>query len=212
VISAILPLGVASAHAFDDLEPAPLFAEEEAQLAGAKAKRRREYATVRRCARRALGELGVAPAALPRGEGGAPRWPDGVVGSMTHCAGYRAAAVAGAGQLAVLGIDAEPAAPLPAGVLGLVTSPAERERLAELAGAAPAIPWDRLLFCAKEAVYKAWFPVGRQWLGFRDATVRIEPDGTLAATVHPGGTRHDLGELTGRWLVRAGLVLATIVA
>jgi 4'-phosphopantetheinyl transferase EntD len=212
VIADILPPGVRSAHALDDREPAPLFAAEEAQLAGAKAKRRSEYATVRRCARRALGELGVAPAALPRGEGGAPQWPRGVVGSMTHCAGYRAAAVARAGRLRVLGIDAEPAAPLPAGVLDLVTSPAERERLAALAEAVPGITWDRLLFCAKEALYKAWFPVGRQWLGFRDATVRLEVGGTFAATVHPADTRPDLGELTGRWLVRAGLVLATIAA
>ena len=71
------------------------------------------------------------------GERGAPRWPAGVVGSMTHCAGYRAAALVRAADLASLGIDAEPHGPLPEGVLRRVALPAERERL-RAAGRAPA--------------------------------------------------------------------------
>ena len=31
--------------------------------------------------------------------------------------------------------------------------------------------WDRILFCAKEATYKAWFPLTRRWLGFEDAHI-----------------------------------------
>ena len=37
--------------------------------------------------------------------------------------------------------------------------------------------WDRLLFSAKEAVYKAWFPLAHQWLDFRQADVTIAPRG-----------------------------------
>lgn len=210
LIASILPAGVRSAEAFDDLVPAPLFAAEDELLAGAGPKRRGEFATVRRCARNALGALGIPPGPLLRGLRGAPVWPGGVVGSMTHCAGYRAAAVARAGERATIGIDAEPALPLPRGVLTLVSGPEERDHLAELAGAEPAVCWDRLLFCVKEAVYKAWFPLTTRWLGFHDATVELAADGSFTAALRAGGAGPD--RFSGRWIAREGLLVATIVA
>ncbi len=100
-----------------------------------------------------------APQPVLPGERGAPRWPDGLIGSMTHCDGYCAAALARAGELVSLGIDAEPHDRLPEGVLDVTTLPAERTRLRELARSRPSVHWDRLLFSAKESVYKAWFPL-----------------------------------------------------
>ena len=94
VLAALPPAGIAAVEAFDDDIPARLFPEEEALVARSVDKRRREFTTARRCAREALARLGVPPAPILPGERGAPRWPAGVVGSMTHCAGYRAAAVA----------------------------------------------------------------------------------------------------------------------
>ena len=87
---------------------------------------------------------------------------------MTHCAGYRAAAVARSGDLAAVGIDAEPHAPLPPDVLELVARPEERVELTALEEARPDLHWDRILFSAKEAVFKAWFPLTRRWLDFTD--------------------------------------------
>jgi 4'-phosphopantetheinyl transferase EntD len=213
VIEEILPEDVRSAEAFDDLGPAPLFAEEEVLLERAVGKRRAEFATVRACARRALGELGVPPVAVLPGERGAPRWPDGIVGSMTHCDGYRAGAVAWADKVATIGIDAEPARPLPGRVLGMVSLPQERALLTRLAATAPAVSWDRLLFCAKEAVYKAWFPLANRWLGFQDAVVDLDPDGTFRARLLVPGPRLGTGEVNGfagRWLARDGLLLAAV--
>ena len=75
-----------------------------------------------------------------------------------------------------------PHGPLPDGVLNQVSLPAERARLGELAAAAPGVCWDRVLFSAKESVYKAWFPLARRWLGFDEADVTIDPaDGTFRA-------------------------------
>jgi 4'-phosphopantetheinyl transferase EntD len=215
MIEEVLPPTVRATEAFDDLQPAPLFAAEEALLANSADKRRREFATARACARRALGDLGLPPVAVLPGEGRAPCWPDGIVGSMTHCEGYRAAAVARAKDILTIGIDAEPALPLPDGVIGLVASPHERAQLSELTRAQPDGCWDRLLFCAKEAVYKAWYPVTRQWLSFDDAAVEIDPDGTfMARLLVPGPRLADrvLDEFTGRWLVRDGLLLTAIAA
>src|SRR5260370_32090209 len=173
MIEKILPAGVASAEAFSDPPDIVLFPEEEALLARAVDKRRREFSTARNCARRALADLGVAPTPILRGERGAPQWPSGTVGSITHCAGYRAAAVARARDVLTIGLDAEPDDVLPDGVIDLVSLPRERDRLRDLAAAAPGTCWDRLLFSAKEAVYKAWFPLALRWLGLQDADITL---------------------------------------
>lgn len=192
---------------------ARLYPEEEAAIAQAVDKRRREFTSVRFCARRALAGLGYAPVAFVPGERGAPSWPSGVVGSMTHCDGYRAAAVAPEKSLASLGIDAEPALPLPEGVFEVVTIEAERGRLAALAQVRPDVPWDRLLFCAKEAVYKAWFPLTRRWLGFEEAHVVLREDGGFTARLLVAGPTVDgrrLDGFTGRWLVRDGIAATAV--
>jgi 4'-phosphopantetheinyl transferase EntD len=212
VLDEILPVEVAVAEAFGDPPEAVLYPEEEPAVARAVDKRRREYTTGRYCARRALGRLGLPLVAIPTGPDRAPTWPPGVVGSITHCAGYRAAAVAHARHLAALGIDAEPHEPLPEGVLGLVALPTEQTRLAELARESPGVHWDRLLFSAKESVYKAWYPLARRWLGFEEAELALEPAAFTARLLVPGpevGGR-PLSTLAGRWLVRDGLVVTAI--
>lgn len=214
MIERILPAGVACAEAFDDAPDAMLFPEEKALVASAAAKRRREFATARGCARSALAALGVAPAPILRGERGAPQWPRGIVGSITHCVGYRAAAVAWDHDMLTIGLDAEPDDMLPAAVLEAISLPGERRRLLDLAVAAPGICWDRLLFSTKESVYKAWFPLARRWLGFKDVDITISPaDGTfearlLVAAPMIGG--FPMTGFSGHWLVRDGLTMTAI--
>ncbi|OKK14696.1 hypothetical protein AMK16_29465 [Streptomyces sp. CB00455] len=210
MIEDILPPGVTSSEAFDDAAPAPLFPAEAALMAGRRARRRRQFATARACARRCLADLGRRPVALLPGPGGAPRWPSGVVGSITHCEGYRAAVAAPASAVAALGIDAEPAGPLPRGVLALIASEAERAHLAALAAAAPSVPWDRVFFSAKEAAYKAWYPATGIWLGFRDATLTLSPAGGFTATLHPPLPPPVDPVYEGRWLAGPELVLTAV--
>ncbi|WP_433873282.1 4'-phosphopantetheinyl transferase family protein [Saccharopolyspora sp. CA-218241] len=172
MIERILPPEVRVAEAREDPPDVALFPAEEALVRRAVDKRRREFGTGRWCARRALRELGVADAPLLRDERGAPRWPDGVLGSITHCDGYRAAAVVRAGRWRALGIDAEPDSPLPGGVGEVIALPEERRALAALG---TDLPWDRILFSAKESVYKAWYPLTRAWLEFEQARVELDP-------------------------------------
>ncbi len=94
MIEELLPDDVVVVEALSDPPEAVLFPAEEALLAQAVEKRPLEFTTVRHCARVALGRLGVPAAPILPGEHGAPQWPEGIVGSMTHCAGYRAAVVA----------------------------------------------------------------------------------------------------------------------
>ncbi|HEY2518585.1 MAG TPA: 4'-phosphopantetheinyl transferase superfamily protein [Streptosporangiaceae bacterium] len=210
MIGAILPPAVAAEETFGDDPAASLFPDEAAVIARAVATRRQEFTTGRACARAALARLGLAPGPILRGERGEPRWPAGVVGSITHCAGYRACAVAHRRDVRTIGLDAEPHGPLPGGVLDAVAAPAEQARLKELAAARPEVHWDRLLFSAKESVYKAWFPVTGEWLGFSDAAVDFHPSGDrFTARILVDDAPIDYFE--GRWLVAHGL-LATAIA
>lgn len=211
MIEKLLPPSVAVAESFGDPVHAPLLGAEPGSVAGAVVKRRREFATVRWCARRALADLGIAPVPILTGEGGAPAWPDGVVGSMTHCDGYRAAAVAHAGEVNGVGIDAEPHLPLPEGVFASIALPTEQRRDAELRRLAPGIHWDRLLFCAKECVYKAWFPLTRRWLDFSQADITIEHDGTFSARILEHDPAVPGDGFTGRWQVGQGVCVAAVV-
>ncbi|MER5732693.1 4'-phosphopantetheinyl transferase superfamily protein [Streptomyces sp. NPDC002138] len=211
MIETLLPPGVASSEAFDDAAPAPLFPAEAALVAGRRARRRHQFATARACARHCLADLGHAPVPLLPGPGGAPAWPAGVVGSITHCDGYRAAVADHSGRTSALGIDAEPAGPLPPGVLGLITSPAERAHLATLTAADPATPWERLFFSAKEAVYKAWYPATGTWLGFRQATLTLSPTGTFTCTLHPPPEAPPVNPTyEGHWLSTPALVVTAV--
>lgn len=215
MIEVILPPKVVAEEAFGDLPDVALFPDEEAVIARAVDKRRNEFATVRGCARAALARLGMPPAPILPGLRGAPAWPPGVVGSMTHCAGYRASVVARDHDIVSIGIDAEPHDGLPDGVLGVVSSAEERARLAVLAASTPEVSWDRMLFCAKEAVYKAWFPLTQRWLGFDEASVTFDPaDQTFSARLLVEGPVVNGAILTvfhGRWLVGNGLILTAIV-
>ncbi|MFI8961969.1 4'-phosphopantetheinyl transferase [Streptomyces sp. NPDC053493] len=216
MIEELLPAGVEVEEAFGDLPDAVLYEAERALVATSVESRRGEFATARHCARTALAALGVPPAPILRGERGAPRWPSGTTGSLTHCAGYRAAAVARTDHLLSLGIDAEPHLPLPsAGTRDLVALPEERRALDRLAASRPEVCWDRLLFSAKESVYKTWFPLTGRWLDFEEALITLDPDdGTFHARllVPPptvAGVR--LTVFTGRWSLSRDLLCTAVV-
>jgi 4'-phosphopantetheinyl transferase EntD len=215
MLTELLPPAASAAEAFDDDTPSPLFPAEEAIVAVAVDKRRREFATARRCAHEALAKLGISGTPVLSGSNREPLWPAGIVGSITHCQGYRAAVVARQQDLAGVGIDAEPHAALPSGVLEVIALPQEVRRLAGLSAADPDRCWDRLLFCAKESVYKAWFPLARRWLGFHEADIVIDPAGaTFRAALLVPGPRYGettLGKFTGRFAVSNGLVLTAVV-
>jgi 4'-phosphopantetheinyl transferase EntD len=208
MIERLLPPEVSAvAMRVDDpgLRPLP---EEEALLGAAVASRRAEFVTARHCARQALRRLGVAEAPILRGPKREPLWPTGFVGSITHCTGYRAAAVARAAGVLTLGIDAEPHAPVPDRVLPRVLDDEERSWMASAPGG---IHWDRLIFSAKESVYKAWYPLAQRWLGFEDARIAIDPiAGTFRAQLLVDPPPGVPARFDGRYLIEDGLVVTAI--
>jgi 4'-phosphopantetheinyl transferase EntD len=214
MIEEILPDSVIAVDTREDWAEVVLSTAEEASLGQAVDKRRHEFVTARGCAHRALTGLGLPLSSIPTGPFGEPQWPPGVVGSITHCAGYRACAVAHARDVTSMGIDAEPHEALPDGVLAEITLAGERIWLGELMHAEPAVHWDRLIFSAKEAVYKAWFPLARRRLGFEDAMITVDPPRKVFRTrllvSGPLVGRKRLTSFKGYWLVRDGLILTAI--
>jgi enterobactin synthetase component D / holo-[acyl-carrier protein] synthase len=213
-LEAILPASVSVVAARGDIADATLFPEEEAAVSRAVEGRRHEFATARACARAALEPWALSRQAIPVGSKGEPRWPAGIVGSITHCEGYCACAVARRADLLTIGIDAEPNQPLPEGILAEVAFGDEPALVRRLAAAAPDVRWDRLVFSAKEAIYKAWFPLARTWLGFGDAALAIDPGaGTFSARLLVRGPRRPEGvpqNLDGRWTIDEGLILTAV--
>jgi 4'-phosphopantetheinyl transferase EntD len=150
-----------------------LLAEESAMLTPRTVDgRREEFAAGRTCARFALQLLGLPVTPLLSGVAREPIWPKGVVGSITHCEGYCAAVTAFERDLLSVGIDAEPNRPLSEELVDLIAAPSELRDLPICPGCS--IAWDRLLFSIKESVYKAWFPIERSWLDFKEAVVEID--------------------------------------
>jgi 4'-phosphopantetheinyl transferase EntD len=212
VIERLLPDSVVVVSTREDLLDVELFAQEQESIGRAVDKRRREFTTGRACARQALQRLGFGRVAIPRGERGEPLWPSGVVGSLTHCRGYRACAVARSEDVLAVGIDAETDEPLPEGVREQVAFGRE---LTMLADRSAGVYLDKLLFSAKEAVYKTWFPVTRRWLGFEDVELTIDVGaGTFCARLLVPGPVVDgvrLTEFRGRWCVEDGICATAAV-
>ncbi|MGO9742076.1 MAG: 4'-phosphopantetheinyl transferase family protein [Roseiarcus sp.] len=137
-----------------------------ARLGAAAGARRRASGAARIVARALLDEIGVAEAPLRRLRSGAPQWPPGIVGSLAHDDAYALAAVARRGALENLGVDIEPAEPLPVDVIDFALLGDERRHAATAAG--------RLVFAAKEAVYKAMNPLEGAPLEYSDIAVDLD--------------------------------------
>ena len=188
---------------------------EREYFASAVPKRVREATTARSCARLALKRLYLRepeltepptePVFVPRADG-SPAWPAGVVGSMTHCAGYRAAAVGSAHRYAGIGIDAEPAVPLSAAVQELIVREEERRFAFGV--------YSKVLFSAKEAALKTWYPLGFRGFDVSDISVACDVEsaagrrgedgrGTFMARIP---TMPDAPVLHGGWAIGGGFV------
>jgi len=193
-ISRLLVPGLFGAEIWDEGLPVAVHPDEEIHVARSAEKRRRDFALGRACARAALAELGHGDAVIAKSEDGAPLWPPGVAGSITHTAGYAAALVGEQHNFAGIGIDAEQVGGVTPDLWPRLFTTAEQDRLrAELDPLLAAT----LFFSAKEASYKAW--ALKSVLAFQEIEVSLTADGFSA--VH-AGTR-----LAGRHATDKGVAL-----
>ncbi|MCP4445395.1 MAG: 4'-phosphopantetheinyl transferase superfamily protein [Myxococcales bacterium] len=199
---------IPSLHYVDELFP-----EERELITKAVDRRRAEFAAARVLARRAMGQLGVKPEPLLRYDDRAPRWPEGIVGTITHTKGYCAVALASANTIRSVGIDAELADPLGTDIINRIcgeselrwldTQPSEdRGRLA------------KLIFSAKEAFYKCQYPITQTFLGFRDVELEFDlanEEFRVAVLRKLTSPDSSVREARGRYRVSPELIQTTMI-
>ncbi|MEA2642445.1 MAG: hypothetical protein QOF51_3839 [Chloroflexota bacterium] len=178
LLRATLPARVGIGLRRTDDEGVLLFPE-EAQLLGPDAvlKRRRDFAAGRAAARDALQDLGGPAGPIGRSPDGAPVWPAGVVGAISHAAGYGLSLVGWSREYLGLGVDFEDRQrEASESVARYVCLPSELEWISEADPLLPANLRRLLLFSAKETIFKLCYPLQRVWLDFGDAELRWLPD------------------------------------
>ena len=166
-LAELLPGAASCRELWGSGDPATLLAAEAECTTGFAISRLREFAAGRVCARLALADLGAPSTPLLVGAGREPLWPSGFTGSITHTAGYCAAAVCRVGAVMSLGIDAERIVAVDRSERQALFCPAEIDWLESLAQ-----PQQTAMACAmfsaKESYFKCTFPLARRWLEFKD--------------------------------------------
>lgn len=206
----LLPAGVLVAEMDPACaDPADLHPDERAQIANAVPRRQREFAAGRLLVRSLLPRLGVNGVPLLNDGDRVPLWPSALHGSITHCEDWCAAALMPASQGDGLGIDVEPARPLPEGVAARVLTAGEQEAISELP--TPLRPHaERLVFCAKEAAYKALFPRTRRFLDFPELHVALDAHGGFVVMPAHESTGF-AAALIGRYRIADGYLATAVV-
>ena len=210
--SQLLPKSAVVVEATPAMWSSPPTLAEAACVAQATAQRRREFQAGRAAARAALRWLGIDQFDLLPGVYREPLWPAGIVGSITHTRDHCAVTVARQSEITSLGIDLEPADGLAAHMVRTVCSEDERRALRGMPGRAPDV-WPKVIFSAKEAFFKAYFPQSRTFLDFHDVKIALHPRrAEYAAELVNRDVPSLFGRryVVGRYAIRNGLIYTAV--
>lgn len=196
----------------DPRAPMPrLMGDEVLAIDHVTAARAREFGAGRAAARAAMEMLGHVPRPVLQGEDRAPVWPTGLQGSISHTGRDCVAVVTDAPEIAALGLDLEPSTPLEPALWPEICTVAEMQWLASL-GPTQRGHFAKLIFCAKEAVYKAQYQISRTMLDFHAVALIIDlRGGRFSAEMNidvPGFAAGDF--ITGRFAILSTNFVAAV--
>jgi len=180
-------------------------AEEQALVNGAVDRRKADFGDSRWCAHQALKNFMDAHPPILRGPRGMPLFPQGISGSLTHTPTVSVRHCWRHPSWASVGIDVEVARPLPEGVFNTITSLGEQRRIHKVMRSEDLQLLDTVLFSAKEATYKTWFPLTHRFLDFDQADIDLRPDGTFTSYLLARPV--PVPFIQGRWTIRNGYVI-----
>ncbi|WP_299024007.1 4'-phosphopantetheinyl transferase [uncultured Sulfitobacter sp.] len=163
--ASVLPVEIAVAARDPRLMPDAIDADEGGAVANAVPARVAEYHAGRAAARAAMVSLGLPPRPIPMGQDRAPIWPDNVVGSISHSKNACVGAIGLRADWAGIGVDLEEATPLDPLLVAEVCTRNERVWLGQQPATERGL-MAKLIFSAKEAAYKAQYPLSGALFGF----------------------------------------------
>jgi 4'-phosphopantetheinyl transferase EntD len=203
----LLPSFVAAADIIDAGQPVILHPEEARLVESSAPKRRREFALGRRCAHLALQQLGCDHEMIAIGPDRAPTWPRTIVGSITHTSGYAAAIAARDYRVRALGVDAEREGGVCPELWHMVFDNTEIDWLLRHGSD---MTLATVMFSAKEAYFKAVYPLNRRWLDFHD--VRVDIKNAHFCAIVRASTEQSASDpvVVGRYAVIDDLILTAI--
>ncbi|MGB8842949.1 MAG: 4'-phosphopantetheinyl transferase superfamily protein [Aliidongia sp.] len=202
VLAGLFGPGFVAAVAVPRLVNETLYPEERTHIARAVAKRQAEFGTARLCAREVLLQLGRQPCSLVPHADRSPRWPDGIVGSISHTAGCCAVVATVAPDVLSCGLDIERNEPLSAELEPMICTPTERLWLDDCDQATRA-QFGKLFFSAKEAFYKCQYLTTKTLIDFHDVELAIDLEGgsfRIQRLTHGGPLWDRVGLIRGRFL------------
>ncbi|WP_161860670.1 4'-phosphopantetheinyl transferase family protein [Algicella marina] len=153
-----------------------LMAEEVKAIVRATPRRRREFVAGRVAARHAMSALGYGHNSVPSGSDRAPVWPPGLVGSISHTGSVCMSVVARSSTASAIGIDVETDEPLSQDLWDTVLTSSDQSMLRSFPRA------DRgriakIIFSAKECVYKCQYPISKKLFGFDMLNITLDMEG-----------------------------------
>ena len=207
LIGRILPAGTVGYDLAGSFERVMLEPRDAVHVRTAVRGRQAEFAAGRLCARRALRVLGEGSAALRPTSARSPAWPEGVVGTITHCSGYCAAAV-GNYSFRSIGIDAERVAGISHALWRHIFS---KREIARIVAAPEPDAAATLVFSAKEAFFKLQHPVLGRWPEFLDVDVAFD-DYSFSLDLREASLAALLpAPLEGRYIRRGEVIVTAMI-
>lgn len=196
---------------WDSFDESDLFLDERALVRNFAPRRQQEFIGCRYFTRKLLASLGVSGANILRGVRGEPIWPAGVVGSISHSGRSCFIVVARAVDVASVGVDIDTDEYLDQEILEQICTRDERERLGRATLREEDVCVSKLVFCAKESIFKCMYPLTGEYWDFDRVEVLVDPlDRTFAARANPGLSgpgRLVLKNLVGKYFVGGGYIL-----
>jgi 4'-phosphopantetheinyl transferase EntD len=170
-------------------------------------RRLAEFTHGRACARQALTKLGYPECPIPVGQNRAPTWPGGVVGSISHSRECAAAVVTHRNDFSGLGVDLEVSEPLDEPLLSMICRPEEIELLDNQA---EKLYFAKIIFSAKEAVYKCIWPTILRFVDFHEIEIQLDTGArSFRARAHSEQLPADLiGNIRGRYADSSSLIVS----
>jgi 4'-phosphopantetheinyl transferase EntD len=207
----VLPKGLAIVARDPRRIPVTVDPQEGIAVKDAVPRRVAEFHAGRAAARAAMVALGMPPRPIPMGPDRAPIWPNGLAGSISHSADACVAAVGLRDDWAGVGVDLEEATALDPLLVGEICTKSEQRWLGKQPPSERGL-MAKLIFSAKEAAYKAQYPISRVVFGFDVLEITIDRDATRFEAVFQSsqGSIPAGAVLVGSYAHAAGLLVTGV--